>query len=64
MRRHKNQFNSSELHLIEVMQDQLDRERQDKVMVFKRNLTLKSKLFDACLKEKEFDVYFCMSLCI
>ena len=64
MWRHKNQFFVSELNLIEVMQDQLDRERQEKVMVFKRSLTLKSKLFDACLKEKEFDVYFCMSLCV
>ena len=33
-------------------------------MVFKKSLTLKSKLFEACLKEKEFDVYFCMSLCV
>ena len=33
-------------------------------MVFKRSLALKSKLFDACLKEKEFDVYFCMSMCV
>ena len=64
MRKHKHQFLISELHLIDVMQDQLDKEKQEKVMIFKRNLTLKSKLFDACMKEREFDVYFCMSLCI
>ena len=64
MRKHKHQFLVSELHLIDIMQDQLDKEKLEKIMVFKRNLTLKSKLFDACLKEKEFDVYFCMSLCV
>ena len=58
------QYSASELHLIEVMQDQLEKEKADKILVFKRNLTLRSKLFEACLRDKEFDVYFCMSLCI
>ena len=58
------QYSASELHLIEVMQDQLEKEKADKILVFKRNLALRSKLFEACLRDKEFDVYFCMSLCI
>ena len=64
MSKHKQQFLAGELNLIEVMQEQLDREKTDKIWVFRRCLTIKQKLFDACLKEKEFDVYFCMSLCV
>ena len=32
------------------------------MMVFKKNYAIRAKLFEACVKEKELDVYFCMSI--
>ena len=68
MLKHKHNYLASELHLLGVMQEPLDREKEagplkpDKVMVFKKHFALRAKLFEACVKEKELDVYFCMSL--
>ena len=69
MRRHAHNYLGSELALLEIMQEQLDREKElaskpEKVMVFKKSYTLRAKLFEACAKEKELDVHFCMSLAV
>lgn len=57
----KNKLNYlfSELHLVTLMQ-----EKKERLHVRKRTLSIKSKLLEACLKEKDFDPYFCHVLTV